>query len=99
MLAEKPMEQNKKAVFYAVLAALCYGVSIPFSTLLLRRLTPAFLAALLYLGAAGAMGVIRLLRRQDTEREASLSRGDGGYVTAMILLDIAAPVLLMWGFL
>lgn len=91
------MEQNKKAVFYAVLAALCYGVSIPFATLLLRRLTPAFLAALLYLGAAGAMGVIRLLHRQDTEREASLSRGDGGYVAAMILLDIAAPVLLMWG--
>lgn len=56
-----------------------------------------FIAALLYLGAACGMSVLYACRPGQTSQEASLGRGDIGYAAGMIVLDIAAPVLLMWG--
>ena len=47
--------QHKKAVLFAVLAAVCYGLSAPFSKLFLDKLSPTFLAGLLYLGAGLGM--------------------------------------------
>ena len=64
----------------AVLAALCYGISAPFSKLLLGQLSPTMLAALLYLGAGAGMLVILLARRVvcgftcDTRAAAGLRR-------------------------
>lgn len=43
------------AVFFALAAALCYGLSAPFSKLLLNGLAPSFLASLLYIGAGLCM--------------------------------------------
>lgn len=43
-----------KAIFYAVLAAALYAVSIPFSKLLLVEVSPTMLAAFLYIGAGVA---------------------------------------------
>ncbi len=92
------MKKPNQAILCAVLAAVCYGISVPFSTLLLRVIHPTFLAALLYLGAAGGMLLLRLFSAGAAEKEeAPLGREDGWYVAGMILLDIAAPVLLMWG--
>ncbi len=49
------MKQQPIAIGYALTAALCYGLIAPASKLLLARLSPAFLAALLYLGAGFGM--------------------------------------------
>lgn len=86
------------AILYAILAALFYGVSSPISKLLLVKISPTFLAALLYLGAGLGMATLNLVRRAPAKRsEAPLTRKDLPYVIAMILLDIAAPILLMFG--
>ena len=93
------MSGRSRAIGYAVLAAVCYGVSAPLSKLLLEVLSPALLAALLYLGAGLGMGIVSAVRGAGKRGggEARLGRREWPYILAMILLDIAAPVLLMWG--
>jgi drug/metabolite transporter (DMT)-like permease len=87
------------AVVYALLAALLFGISAPFSKLLVQELDPLFLAALLYLGAGCGMLVFDLGRRVAGTKpaEARLTRGETPFVILMIVLDIAAPVSLMLG--
>ena len=86
------------AVFYALTAALFYGMSTPFSKLLLTRLSPTFLAALLYLGAGLGMACVYGCQHcAHSCAEQPLERKDLPYLTAMVLLDIAAPVLLLFG--
>lgn len=90
---------GKNAVVYAILAAILYGISAPFSKLLLETLHPALLAGLLYFGAGtGMLGWNIFLRGQKRESaEARLAKKDFPFVVAMILLDIAAPISLMTG--
>ncbi|MBP7402401.1 MAG: EamA family transporter [Clostridia bacterium] len=92
-------DRNKAAIRMAVLAACLYGVSAPFSKILLIRIPPTLMAALLYLGAGTGMLVLRTLRQLGTPRrsEARLSRKDLPCTAAMVLLDILAPILLMLG--
>lgn len=87
------------AVITAIIAAGLYGVSSPISKLLLTKLPPAFLAALLYLGAGIGMLLVRILFRigKKEQKEAKLTRRELPYIIAMILLDIGAPILLMVG--
>lgn len=87
------------AVFTAVLAAALYGISIPISKLLLAEIPPAFMAALLYLGAGFGMLLVNLLKTLSNAArlEAKISRKDLPYVAGTIALDIAAPILLMVG--
>lgn len=84
-----------KAIFHAVWAAALYAVSIPFSKLLLAHVPPTLLAALLYIGAGVGMAVLGAVRRDRSEEP--LRRTDAPYAVAMVVLDIAAPVLLMLG--
>lgn len=86
-------------ITFAVTAAALYGVTAPASKFLLERIGPTFLASLLYLGAAiGAATLILTRGRKDGGKlEASISRSDLPYVVAMVVLDIAAPILLMVG--
>ncbi|MBR3983750.1 MAG: DMT family transporter [Bacteroidaceae bacterium] len=84
-----------KAIFHALLAAALYAVSIPFSKLLLAHVPPTLLAALLYIGAGVGMAVLGAVRRSRSEEP--LRRADAPYAVAMVVLDIAAPVLLMLG--
>ena len=42
---------NKKAILYAILAALLYAFSTPFSKILMEKIPPDFLAGFLCLGA------------------------------------------------
>ena len=88
-----------RSVLFALLAAALYALSAPLSKLLLAELPPAMLAALLYLGAGLGMFLLGLLRgtQNNQTRESSLGRSDRPYVIGMILLDIAAPLLLMTG--
>jgi drug/metabolite transporter (DMT)-like permease len=90
---------RQKAILFAVLAAVCYGVSAPFSKFLLNGLSPVFLAALLYLGAGIGMGVVLLVGRiaHKESREARITKKEAPWVLAMVLLDIAAPILLLFG--
>ena len=87
------------AIGFAILAAILYGISAPFSKLLLYTLHPALLAGLLYLGAGIGMLALYTLqaRRQKQAVEAKLTKKDAPFVIAMIFLDIAAPISLMTG--
>ncbi len=93
------MKKDKTAVLYAILAAVCYGVSSPLSKQLLENLSPVFMAALLYLGAGLGMLLIHFLPGMKTEqrKEALITGKDLPYVAGMVVLDIAAPILLMIG--
>lgn len=92
-------KQNKHAIGLAILAAVLYGVSSPFSKLLLVKIPPTFMAALLYLGAgAGMLLVDWYTRFTELERmEAKITSQELPYVLVMVGLDIAAPILLMLG--
>lgn len=85
------------AALLALAAAALYALNIPFSKLLLTGVPPAMLAALLYLGAGAGMAITRALGRRARSSEPPLTRRELPYVLAMIALDIAAPILLMFG--
>jgi len=92
--------QNKriKPIIYAVLAAIFYALNMPLSKLLLEKIGPAFMASLLYLGAGIGVGTIYLIKSiNNSSTDEKLSKPDLPYVIGMIILDIAAPILLMVG--
>ena len=83
-------------VLLALLAALLFGLNAPLSKLLLSEISPMYMVAFLYLGAGIGMFFLPLLTREGKE-EAPLSCRELPWTVAMILLDVAAPFLLMWG--
>lgn len=87
------------AVATALLAAVLYGVSSPFSKLLLVRIPPALMAALLYLGAGFGMLAVKLVKvwSKKEQIEAKLTKKEIPFIAGMIFLDIAAPIFLMFG--
>lgn len=93
------MKAAKTGILIALLAAALYAVNAPCSKLLLDFLPPTLMAGFLYIGAGigmGAVALVRKLRRTD-HTEARLTRAELPYTIAMILLDIAAPVCLLFG--
>ncbi len=84
------MNKNLSAVIYALSAVLFYGVSVPFSKILLENINPVFMAALLYLGAGLGIGIIYAFH--DKEANNKLALKDLSYVIGMILLDSIAPI-------
>lgn len=78
------------------MAAVCYGVSAPISKLLLDKLPPVFMAALLYLGAGLGMIVVNFFRGKQIN-EARITKKELPYTAGMVVLDIAAPIFLMLG--
>jgi drug/metabolite transporter (DMT)-like permease len=99
MNQENNQEIAVKPILIAVLAAALYGISSPFSKLLITEIPPTFMAALLYLGAGIGMLVVNGIRAlsKNKPKEAKMTKKDLPYVIAMILLDIAAPIFLMLG--
>jgi len=97
----KILKENNhiRAVLYAILAAVLYGLSAPFSKLLLEKIPPTQMAALLYLGAGIGMLAVNYIKRLrgNLSSEAKVTRKESPYIIGMIVLDIAAPVLLMFG--
>ncbi|HHX08072.1 MAG TPA: DMT family transporter [Chloroflexi bacterium] len=92
------MDRKKSgAILYAFLAAAFYAINMPLSKLLLQKIEPTFMAALLYLGAGIGISIIFLFRKQIDDQEEQLSRKELPYVIGMILLDVAAPIFLMIG--
>lgn len=94
------MSINKKlAITFAVLAAALYAVSTPLSKLLLLHVSPTMLAAFLYIGAGVGMGIMTLILKlaSVSTSEQRITKRDLPYTTAMVLLDIAAPILMLFG--
>lgn len=86
-----------KAILYAFLAAVFYAINIPASKMLLRDVGPTTMAALLYLGAGIGVAGLSLFNVKDRRASAPLTRQDMPFVIGMIVLDIAAPIFLMFG--
>lgn len=93
--------KNRSALglLLAVLAAALYAINIPLSKIFLEDLSPTVMASLLYLGAGVGMAIYALgVKAKGGEPiKEPLLRSDLPYVIAMVLLDIAAPILLMYG--
>lgn len=86
-----------RATVYAVLAAVFYALNMPVSKVLLQRAGPTMMASLLYLGAGIGVGAMFALSRRKRSREMLLTRKDLPYTLGMIVLDILAPIFLMFG--
>ena len=93
------LRPTQTPVLLAIGAAVLYGLGSPVSKLLLESLPPILMASLLYLGAGAGMLALRGANRAlgRTSKEAPVTRKETPWVVAMILLDIAAPILLMAG--
>ncbi|MEE3403959.1 MAG: DMT family transporter, partial [Acutalibacteraceae bacterium] len=91
--------KNEKAaaVCYAIAAAVFYALNVPCSKLLLDKITPTFMAALLYLGAGAGVGIMYLFHHKHEAQTERLEKIDLPYTVGMVLLDIIAPILLMLG--
>ena len=86
-----------RAILYAILAAVFYAINIPLSKILLAEVGPTTMAAFLYLGAGIGIAVLSLFNKKKWVRSDNLTRKDLPFVIGMIVLDIAAPILLMLG--
>ena len=94
------MNKHQKAILYAVLAALLYAISSPISKILLTKISPVMMAALLYLGAGLGLSVVGVVQQTffvHKSVEKHLSKKELPYIFGMIILDILAPILLMLG--
>lgn len=88
-----------KAISFATLAAALYAISAPISKLLLKEIPPTLMASFLYLGAGLGMSIVGLIKyRKYKERtEARLTKQELPFTIGMVILDIAAPIFLMYG--
>ena len=90
--------KSNKYILYAILAAVLYALSTPFSKLILEDLSPTFIASLLYLGAGIGMGIIAFLRMKFTDHDYErFTKSELPAIIGMILLDILAPIILLFG--
>lgn len=91
------MKTNLRGILLALLAAVLYAINIPASKVLLDQVDPTFMAAFLYLGAGVGVAVLALFRKKERAHEERLRKSDLPYVIGMIVLDIAAPIFMMFG--
>ncbi|MDD6996024.1 MAG: DMT family transporter [Candidatus Borkfalkiaceae bacterium] len=89
----------KSGILLALLAAALYAINSPLSKLLLGYMPSTLMAGFLYVGAGAGMSVIAFIRkcRKTEQSEMKLTKRELPYTAAMILLDIAAPVCLLFG--
>lgn len=90
------MKTKNTATFFAILAAALYALNIPFSKLLLARVQPTMMASFLYLGAGLGLFLYGLVTHEK-EKGDPLTSAELPFTIGMIVLDIAAPILLMLG--
>ena len=88
------MKTKNIATLFAILAAALYAVNIPLSKVLLQFVQPTMMAAFLYLGAGVGLFVYGAAIK---EKGGKLTKAELPYTVGMIVLDIAAPILLMLG--
>lgn len=88
------MKTRNIATFFAILAAALYAINIPLSKMLLRFVQPTMMAAFLYLGAGVGLFFYGVFTKEKGEKP---TRAELPYTVGMIVLDVAAPILLMLG--
>jgi drug/metabolite transporter (DMT)-like permease len=88
-----------KSISFAILAATLYGISSPVSKLLLKEVPPTLMASFLYLGAGIGISIIQFIKHKKYKEktEARLTKQELPYIIGMVVLDIAAPIFLMYG--
>lgn len=93
------MKTKYLATVYAVAAAALYAINVPISKLLLNRVEPTMMAAFLYLGAGLGLFVYGAVSKAagKTASAEPLTKKELPYTVAMVVLDIIAPILLMFG--
>lgn len=93
------MKIKKLATIYAIVAAALYAINVPFSKILLGYIEPTMMAAFLYLGAGFGMFVYSVVSKASgkTSPTEPLTKKELLYTVAMVVLDIIAPILLMFG--
>lgn len=98
--SEKPGRSWLSGISFAVMAAVLFGASTPFSKILLGKTEPVLLAGLLYLGSGVGLAIWSWFRSQSKggTREAQLKRSDLPWLAGAILAGgIIGPILLMAG--
>ena len=90
------MKTKTIATLFAILAAALYAINIPLSKILLQYVSPTMMAAFLYLGAGIGLFIYGKITK-EREHSELLTKAELPYTIGMILLDIAAPILLMLG--
>ncbi|MBR2441765.1 MAG: DMT family transporter [Clostridia bacterium] len=94
------MHKKVVAIFFAILAAGLYAINIPLSKLLLGYIQPTMMASYLYLGAGLGIGIVFLLTKKKADNAyEKITKKDLPNVLGMIVLDVVAPILLMFGLL
>lgn len=93
------MKKTKKfTIFIALLAAVLYAISVPFSNMLFEKITPIVLSSLLYLGAFLGTGILFLCTYNKKEKTSEpIYKKDIPYVIGMIIFDIIAPICFFLG--
>ncbi len=90
---------NKIGIALAILAAALYAINSPLSKILLNYMPSTLMAGFLYLGAGIGMAIIALIRKvgKSEKLEQRLTKKELPFTIAMILLDIVAPICLLYG--
>lgn len=89
----------RTGIFFAIIAAALYALNSPLSKLLLDYMPSTLMAGFLYIGAGVGMAFVALARKfsKTQTREDRLTKKELPYTVMMIVLDIAAPILLLAG--
>lgn len=93
------MNKKQTATIFALMAAALYAINIPLSKLLMVHVETTMMAAFLYLGAGLGLFLYTMMAKIAgiEQKKEALTRKELPYTVAMVLLDIAAPILLMAG--
>lgn len=87
-----------RGAIYGLTAAILFGVSAPFSKLLLTRIEPLMLSAILYLGAGIALGIVTPFARRRDRGEAPLRRSDLPMLAAITVAGgVVGPLMMLIG--
>lgn len=89
----------RTGILLAILAATLYAINSPLSKILLEYMPSTLMAGFLYVGAGLGIGIIAIIRkvRKQKKSESRLTKKEMPFTIAMILLDIAAPICLLFG--
>jgi drug/metabolite transporter (DMT)-like permease len=91
-------DHARRGVFFALVAATLFGISAPFSKLLLHDAKPQLFAGLLYLGSGTGLALLWLARRTRGRSKNSLTRRDVPWLAGAILCGgVLAPLCLITG--
>lgn len=99
MNGEIGLKVKNIATLYAIFAAALYAINVPLSKILLNYVEPTMMASFLYLGAGLGLFIYGLVEKRigKNDRKEPLTKKELPYTVAMVVLDIAAPILLMLG--